>query len=74
MSAAKRLTVSPVQTILRGLLTVAEVCDELQIAQSTFYDWRTKGTGPQCIKLPNTQLRVRRADLDAWLAAREDAA
>ena len=46
----------------------------LQIAQSTFYEWRTKGTGPRCIKLPNGQLRVRRADLESWLDAREDAA
>jgi len=51
-----------------------EVCEDLQIAQSTFYEWRTKGTGPRCIKLPNGQLRVRRADLEAWLGAREDAA
>ncbi len=58
----------------RDLLSVGEVCDELQIAQSTFYEWRMKGTGPRCIKLPNGQLRVRRADLSAWLDAREDAA
>ena len=25
---------------------------ELQTAR-TFYEWRTKGTGPRCIKLPN---------------------
>jgi predicted DNA-binding transcriptional regulator AlpA len=74
MPAAKRLSVAPIPAARRSLLTVADVCDELQIAQSTFYEWRTKATGPQCIKLPNTQLRVRRADLDAWLAAREDAA
>lgn len=58
----------------RGLLTVAEVCDELQIALSTFYDWRAKGTAPRCLSLPNKQLRIRRADLDAWLDTREDAA
>jgi predicted DNA-binding transcriptional regulator AlpA len=58
----------------RDKLTVAEVCEDLQVAQSTFYEWRTKGTGPRCIKLPNGQLRVRRADLESWLAAREDAA
>jgi predicted DNA-binding transcriptional regulator AlpA len=46
----------------------------LQVAQSTFYEWRTKGTGPRCFKLPNGQLRVRRADLESWLDAREDAA
>jgi len=58
----------------REKLTVPQVLDELQIAPSTFYEWRTKGTGPRCIKLPNGQLRIRRADLDAWLDSREDAA
>jgi excisionase family DNA binding protein len=58
----------------RDKLTVAEVCEDLQVAQSTFYEWRTKGTGPRCIKLPNGQLRVRRSDLEAWLDARGDAA
>lgn len=58
----------------RDKLTVGEVCDDLQVAQSTFYEWRTKGTGPRCIKLPNGQLRIRRSDLESWLSAREDAA
>jgi len=79
MPSVKHLPASPVQPHgktgrPRDLLTVAEVCDELQIAQSTFYEWRTKGTGPRCIKLPNSRLRVRRGDLNTWLDAREDAA
>ena len=79
MPTVKRLPIGPVQpfgkpTIPRDKLTVGEVCAELQIAPSTFYEWRTKGTGPRCIKLPNGQLRVRRADLETWLDAREDAA
>jgi predicted DNA-binding transcriptional regulator AlpA len=60
--------------ISRDKLTVREVCAELQIAASTFYEWRTKRCGPRCIKLPNGQLRVRRIDLDAWLEARGDVA
>jgi predicted DNA-binding transcriptional regulator AlpA len=78
MPTVKRLVAVPVQPFgkpaPRDKLTVGEVCADLQIAQSTFYEWRTKGTGPRCIKLPNGQLRVRRADLEAWLNAREDAA
>jgi predicted DNA-binding transcriptional regulator AlpA len=54
-------------------LTIEDVCAELAIARSTFYDWRAKGRGPRCIKLPNGSLRVRRSELDAWLASREDA-
>ena len=55
-------------------LTLAQLCTELQIARSTFYDWRAKGRAPKCIKLPNGDLRVRRSDLDRWLAQLEDAA
>jgi excisionase family DNA binding protein len=55
-------------------LTVAEVCDELNVAKSTFYDWRTKGRAPRCIRLPNGDLRIRRSELDRWIDAREDAA
>jgi len=53
-------------------LTVAEVCKELKISRSTFYDWRAKRRAPRCITLPNGSLRVRRADLERWLGAHED--
>jgi predicted DNA-binding transcriptional regulator AlpA len=55
-------------------LTLSQLCAELQIARSTFYDWRAKGRAPRCIKLPNGDLRVRRVDLERWLAEHEDAA
>lgn len=58
----------------RGMLTVPEVCDELGVSRSTFYDWRQKRRAPRCIKLPNGDLRVRRGDLEAWLNDCEDAA
>jgi predicted DNA-binding transcriptional regulator AlpA len=68
------MTVRPTRAPRGTLLSVADICDELQIALSTFYDWRSKGTGPRCIKLPNGQIRVRLTDLDTWLNAREEAA
>ncbi len=52
-------------------LTINELCAELKVSRSTFYDWRQKRRGPRCIRLPNGDLRVRRRDLDAWLATRE---
>jgi excisionase family DNA binding protein len=55
-------------------LTVEQLCEELQVARSTFYQWRQVGKAPRCIRLPNGAIRVRRDDLDAWLAALEDAA
>ena len=63
-------------TTRRGqeLLTVAEVCTELRIAKRTFYEWRAKGLAPECTRLPNRDLRVSRADLDAWMAARKEPA
>ena len=52
-------------------LTVSELCAELKVSRSTFYDWRQKRRGPRCIRLPNGGLRIRRRDLDAWLATQE---
>jgi predicted DNA-binding transcriptional regulator AlpA len=54
------------------LLTVAEVLFELQVARSTFDTWRQLGTAPECIKLPNGQIRVRRCALDSWLSSHSD--
>jgi predicted DNA-binding transcriptional regulator AlpA len=53
-------------------LTIPEVCDELGIARSTFYDWRASRRAPKCIKLPNGAIRVRRSDLDNWLVTLEN--
>ncbi|MFI8833280.1 helix-turn-helix transcriptional regulator [Streptomyces afghaniensis] len=61
-------------TRTRTMLTLAEVCEELGVSRSTFYDWRAKRRAPRCIKLPNGDLRIRRSDLDDWLDDREDAA
>ncbi|MEU7163860.1 helix-turn-helix domain-containing protein [Streptomyces morookaense] len=58
----------------RRLLTIREICSELDISPSTFYDWRAKKRAPRCIKLPNGELRVRRSDYEHWLDGREDAA
>ncbi|WP_329136629.1 helix-turn-helix domain-containing protein [Streptomyces sp. NBC_01476] len=58
-----------------GLLTVREVLDELGgISRRTFYRWRELGLAPDCIRLPNGELRVRRAALNAWLDKRAEGA
>jgi len=59
-------------TVMRKHLTIADLCTELGIARSTFYDWRAKGRAPRCIKLPNGDLRIRRTELDRWLSEHED--
>jgi hypothetical protein len=70
----------PIARKSRDKLTVKEILEDLAsddgrpLPRSTWDEWRAKGTGPKCIKLPNGQLRVRRAEYERWLAAREDAA
>lgn len=54
-------------------LSIADVCAELGVSRSTYYDWRAKGRGPRSLKLPNGEVRVRRHDLEQWLASCEEA-
>jgi predicted DNA-binding transcriptional regulator AlpA len=50
------------------LLTVEQVLDELGGgSRRTFFRWRELGRAPQCVKLPNGELRIWRSDLRAWL-------
>jgi predicted DNA-binding transcriptional regulator AlpA len=59
-------------THARTHMTIADVCAELGIARSTFYDWRAARKAPRCIKLPNGEIRIRRVDLERWLESLED--
>lgn len=52
-------------------LTVAEFCATLRISRRTFHEWRAKGRAPRCLKLPNGDLRIRRADLETWITTCE---
>jgi hypothetical protein len=56
----------------REWLTVREILDELGVPRRTWQRWRELGRAPQCVKLPNGELRVRRDHFDAWLAGLED--
>jgi excisionase family DNA binding protein len=56
------------------MLTIPELCKELKISRSTFYDWRQKRRAPRCIPMPNGSLRIRRTDLESWLRSLGDAA
>jgi predicted DNA-binding transcriptional regulator AlpA len=53
-------------------LKLPEVLEELEISRSAFYRMRALGKAPRCLKLPNGQIRIRRADLDSWLANCEE--
>jgi predicted DNA-binding transcriptional regulator AlpA len=54
------------------LLTLAQVLAELEVPKSTFFRWKSLGRAPKTIKYPNGSLRIRRADLDAWIADHEE--
>jgi len=58
----------------RRHLTLAEICEDLGITRSTFYDWRAKKKAPPCFKLPNGELRFRRTDYERWLQSLEEVA
>ncbi|WP_045559416.1 helix-turn-helix transcriptional regulator [Streptomyces sp. FxanaA7] len=47
-------------------LKLAEVLIEIKMSRAAFYRMRARGQAPRLHKLPNGQLRVNRADLDAW--------
>ena len=50
------------------LMTVQQVLAELNgVSRRTFYRWRELGNGPECIRLPNGELRIWRSELRAWL-------
>lgn len=50
------------------LLTVAQMCAALGgVSRRTFYRWRELGVGPECLKIPNGELRAWRSEFLAWL-------
>jgi predicted DNA-binding transcriptional regulator AlpA len=70
----RRTRVPTPTPIHRAHLTITDLCAELGVARSTFYDWRAARKAPRCIKLPNGEIRIRRADFEKWLVSLEDAA
>lgn len=57
------------------LLTVPEVLAVLNtVSRRTFYRWRELGIAPECVRLPNGELRVWSSDLRAWLENRRELA
>lgn len=57
------------------LLTPQQVADLLQVKTDTLEAWRGKRIGPSWIKLGDSKrspVRYRRADVDAYLKARQE--
>ena len=53
-------------------MKLADVLGELGMSRAAFYRMRASGKAPKCLKLPNGQLRFRRADFDQWLNTLEE--
>lgn len=53
-------------------MKLPELLKELGISRASYYRMRAKGTAPKFKKLPNGQIRIRHADLDAWWASLDD--
>lgn len=56
------------------MLTIVEVIAEIGVPKATFYRWRQLRKGPKSIKLPNGAARIRRSELERWIAGMEEAA
>lgn len=50
----------------RQTLKLGEALAEIGVSRAAFYRMRARGQAPRHLKLPNGQIRIRRADLDAW--------
>ncbi|WP_371558148.1 helix-turn-helix domain-containing protein [Streptomyces longwoodensis] len=48
------------------MLKLPDVLKEIDMSRAAFYRMRARGYAPKVRKLPNGQIRVSRADLDAW--------
>jgi len=53
-------------------LTLPELLKEIRMSRAAFYRMRARGQSPKLIKLPNGQIRCRRADLDSWMSSLEE--
>ena len=50
------------------LMTVEQILAELcGVSERTYYRWRELGVGPECLKIPNGELRAWRSEFMAWL-------
>ena len=55
-------------------LTVADICTDLGVERSTWDKWVARRVSPPYKRLPNSQLRVLRADYLAWLGGLDGSA
>ena len=56
------------------MLSMKQAADEIGVSRPTLYRWRALGRGPKVIEHDSGTLKIRRRDLDEYLASRSAAA
>ena len=65
-ASAKTATLS----LVEGVLSLSELCAQLQVGAQTIYDLRSQGRGPRGFRV-GRELRFRVSEIDAWLSRLE---
>jgi len=57
-------------SLVDGVLSLSELCTQLQVSAQTIYDLRSQGRGPRGFRV-GRELRFRASEIDAWLSRLE---
>jgi excisionase family DNA binding protein len=57
-------------SLVDGVLSLSELCAQLQVSAQTIYDLRSQGRGPRGFRV-GRELRFRISEVDAWLTRLE---
>jgi len=57
---------APTLSLVDGVLSLSELCAQLQVSAQTIYDLRSQGRGPRGFRV-GRELRFRISEIDAWL-------
>jgi excisionase family DNA binding protein len=53
-------------SLVDGVLSLSELCAQLQVSHQTIYDLRSQGRGPRGFRV-GRELRFRISEIDSWL-------
>jgi excisionase family DNA binding protein len=57
-------------SLVDGVVSLSELCAELQVSTQTIYDLRSQGRGPRGFRV-GRELRFRISEVEAWLTRLE---
>jgi excisionase family DNA binding protein len=61
---------TPILSLVDGVLSLSELCAQLQVSTQTIYDLRSQGRGPRGFRV-GRELRFRVSEVEAWLTRLE---